>query len=257
MKKNKVLVIEDDKDVRENIHTLLSEEGYEVYSCESGEKGIKAAKEQLPDIIVCDILMNGMDGYAVLAELSKFKNTRAIPFIYLTAKVERDDIRRGMQLGADDYLFKPFKADELLQSIKARLKKKEALKAESIRSNAKQQKNPKAKYSIDDKMFLNISGKPHIVAIKDIVYIAAENQYTSIKTTEGKSILVRKSVSAWEQILPEKIFLRIHRATIINTDHISKMEKWYNSSFLVYLKEAKEPFIISKRYSTQLRRNQI
>lgn len=257
MKKNRVLIIEDDKDVRENIHTLLYEEGYEVYSCESGEKGIEFAKEYLPNIIVCDILMNGMDGYTVLTELSKFKKTRPIPFIYLTAKVERDDIRKGMQLGADDYLFKPFKSDELLQSIKARLKKREALKAESIQDAVKKKKNSQATYSIDDKIFLNISGKPHIVAIKDIVYIAAENQYTSIKTVEGKSILVRKSISAWELILPPKIFLRIHRATIINTDHISKMEKWYNSSFLVYLKEIKEPFVISKRYSTQLRRNQI
>ncbi|MDP2036916.1 MAG: response regulator [Ignavibacteria bacterium] len=257
MKKNRVLIIEDDKDVRENIHTLLYEEGYEVYSCESGEKGVELAKEYLPNIIVCDILMNGMDGYAVLTELSKFKKTRPIPFIYLTAKVERDDIRKGMQLGADDYLFKPFKSDELLQSIKARLKKREALKAESIQDAVKEKKNSKATYNIDDKIFLNISGKPHIVAIKDIVYIAAENQYTSIKTVEGKSILVRKSISAWELILPPKIFLRIHRATIINTDHISKMEKWYNSSFLVYLKEIKEPFVISKRYSTQLRRNQI
>lgn len=131
------------------------------------------------------------------------------------------------------------------------------MKAESIQDAVKQKKNSQASYNIDDKIFLNISGKPHIVAIKDIVYIAAENQYTSIKTVEGKSILVRKSISAWELILPAKIFLRIHRATIINTDHISKMEKWYNSSFLVYLKEIKEPFVISKRYSTQLRRNQI
>lgn len=257
MKKIKILVIEDDKDVRENICTLLYEEGYEVFSCGSGEHGVETAKEKLPDIIVCDILMSGMDGYAVLAELSKTKKTKSIPFIYLTAKVERDDIRKGMQLGADDYLFKPFKAEELLQAVKTRLKKREALKAESIHNSDKKKRNPNAKYSLDDKIFLNISGKPHIVPIRDLVYIAAENQYTSLKMTDNKSILVRKSISAWELVLPQKIFLRIHRATIINTDCIVKMEKWYNSSFLVYLREVKEPFIISKRYSTQLRRSQI
>ncbi|MFA7419482.1 MAG: response regulator [Melioribacteraceae bacterium] len=257
MKKIKILVIEDDQDVRENIHTLLVEEGYEVYSSASGEAGVALANEHLPNIIVCDILMSGMDGYAVLKQLSKSKKTKSIPFIYLTAKVEREDIRKGMQLGADDYLFKPFKSDELLNAIEARLKKRATLKAESIQDSSSNKRNPKTKYSNDDKIFLNISGKPHIVPIKDIVYIVAENQYTSMKLTENKSILVRKSISAWEVVLPTKMFLRIHRSTIINTDSIVKMEKWYNSSFLVYLKDAKEPFIISKRYSTQLRRNQI
>lgn len=257
MKKKKILIIEDDRDVRENIRTLLEEEGFEVRSSQNGEHGVELAKAQLPDIIICDILMSGMDGYAVLTALSKLKKTRSIPFIYLTAKVERDDIRKGMHLGADDYLFKPFKADELLQAIKARLKRRETLKAESIQDTVKTKRNPKARYSPDDKIFLNISGKPLMVVIKDIVYIAAENQYTSLKMSDNKSILVRKSISAWETVLPDKIFLRIHRATIINTDCIIKMEKWYNSSFLVYLKEVKEPFIISKRYSTLFRKSRI
>lgn len=255
--KTKILVIEDDSDVRSNIVTLLEEEGYEVLASSNGENGVVVAKEKIPDLIVCDILMSGLDGYGVLKELSKTKKTKSIPFIYLTAKVERDDIRKGMQLGADDYLFKPFKAEELINSIEARLRKRDILKAESIANADKKKRNPKAKYGIDDKVFLNVSGKPHIIPIKDIVYIAAENQYTSIKMSDNKSILVRKSISAWELVLPVKIFLRIHRATIINTDCIIKMEKWYNSSFLVYLRDVKEPFIISKRYSTNLRKSQI
>jgi len=253
----KILVIEDECDVRNNIHTLLKEEGHEVFSCNNGESGVQIAKEKIPDLIVCDILMSGMDGYDVLRELAKSKNTKSIPFIYLTAKVERDDIRKGMQLGADDYLFKPFKSDELLNAIDTRLKKRQVQMADSIQAPIKKNKDTKAKYNVDDKIFINISGKPLLVAIKDFVYIAAENQYSSLRMSDNKSILVRKSISSWDLLLPEKTFLRIHRSTIINTECIIKMEKWYNSSFLVYLNGVKEPFIISKRYSTQLRKKQI
>ena len=126
----KILVIEDDKNVRENIKTLLSEEGFIVYSASAGDEGIIIAKNEIPDLIVCDIMMHGKDGYAVLKELSKNSFTKSIPFIFLTAKVERSDLRLGMELGADDYLFKPFKSEELLKSIESRLRRVDVFKAE-------------------------------------------------------------------------------------------------------------------------------
>jgi DNA-binding response OmpR family regulator len=255
MKNTKVLIIEDDDAVRENITTLLNEEGYQVLSAANGELGIEKAREAIPELIICDILMPGLDGYDVLDELSKHKETRLIPFIYLTAKVEREDIRKGMQLGADDYLFKPFKAEELLNAIKARLRKRLVLKAESVPNKSK--KKTKAKFGIDDKMFITINGHPNIIRVNEIVCIMAENQYSSLKLCDERSILLRRSISSWEKMLPSKYFLRIHRSTIINTEYINKMEKWYNSSFLIYLKNLKEPFTISKRYSSKIRKNQI
>ena len=254
MKGKKILLIEDEKNVRENIQILLEEEGYEFFSCTNGKAGIESVKINNPDLILCDIMMKGMDGYEVLTILSEDKYTRTIPFVFLTAKVERDDIRLGMQLGADDYLFKPFKADELLKAIETRLRKVEIIKADTPKTEEKLTENI---YGIEDKMFINVNGIPNIINIKDIEYITAENQYTSIKLIADKSIIIRKSIKYWEKILPEKYFLRVHRSTIINLGFIVKMEKWYNSSFVIFLKDVKEPFIISKRYSSLIRKNKL
>lgn len=123
----KILVIEDEGAVRNNILMLLKAEGFQVSGAENGEMGIEMAKEHPPDLIICDILMPGIDGYGVLTQLQQNRKTALIPFIFLTAKAERSEIRQGIELGADDYLTKPFDADELLGAIAARLKKQEQL----------------------------------------------------------------------------------------------------------------------------------
>ena len=252
MNRKKILLIEDEKNVRDNIQALLEEEDYEFISSANGKAGIQSAKLNNPDLILCDIMMEGLDGYGVLDQLSNHITTNKIPFIFLTAKVEREDIRMGMQLGADDYLFKPFKAEELLNAIKTRLRKVEIIKAEISKKE-----NKEKEYGLEDKMFINVNGVPNIINIKDIEYITAKNQYTSIKLIADKSILLRKSIKHWETVLPKKYFLRVHRSTIINMGFIVKMEKWYNSSFIIFLKDVKEPFTISKRYSSILRKNNI
>ena len=250
----KILIIEDEFDVLKNVETILSEEGYKAIVAKNGINGIELAKNEKPDLIICDIMMPGIDGYGVLEELSKNKDTQSIPFIFLTAKVERDDIRKGMQLGADDYLFKPFKIDELLSAITTRLKRIELLKSEAIIKNENSSPN---RYTEDDKFFIHVKDIPQLIKVKEIVFINAENQYTSLNFIDGKSFLVRKSISNWEEQLPDAKFLRIHRSTIINIDYIVKIEKWYNSSFMIHLKNVKEPFVVSKRYSTKLRRDMI
>jgi len=244
----KILFIEDEKIVRENVVSLLSEEGYFVLSAENGKDGIRIAREELPNLIICDIMMEGVDGYEVLKELSGNKLTKSIPFIFLTAKVEREDIRKGMNLGADDYLFKPFDAQDLLNSISKRLTRIESLKADFDPKD----KHPKT-YSMEDKIFVQVNNKTHLLCISEISFITAEKQYSSLKLSGGKSYLLRKSLNDWEKILPEKKFLRIHRSTIINIDYLQKMETWYNSSFILYLKNVEKPFIISRRYSMKLR----
>ena len=246
----KILIIEDEKIVRENVSFLLAEEGYIVYSAKDGIEGIKLAKKELPDLIICDIMMEGTNGYEVLKELSEDNSTKTIPFIFLTAKVEKEDIRMGMNLGADDYLFKPFDSGDLLKSISIRLKRIDQLKADvdTVKETSK-----KAKYTLDDKIFVQVNNKAHLIKISDLIYIGAEKQYSSLKLIDGKSYLLRKSISTWETLLPEKKFLRIHRSAIINIDYLIKMETWYNSSYIVYLKSIDKPFIISRRYSTKLR----
>lgn len=119
-----VLVIEDRKDVRENIAQILTEEGYAVVTTENGVDGVRAALEAPPDIIVCDILMPELDGYQVLMELRNRPTTAKIPFIFLTAKASVQDFRQGLALGSDAYLTKPFKIDELLSTIETHLASK-------------------------------------------------------------------------------------------------------------------------------------
>jgi CRP-like cAMP-binding protein/CheY-like chemotaxis protein len=119
----KILLIEDNLEVRENTVEILSLANYNVMSAENGKIGVELAQKEKPDLIICDIMMPELDGYGVLHILSKNEQTAGIPFIFLTAKTEKTDIRKGMNLGADDYLTKPFDDTDLLNAIEARLRK--------------------------------------------------------------------------------------------------------------------------------------
>jgi CheY-like chemotaxis protein/CRP-like cAMP-binding protein len=121
----KVLLIEDNHAIRENVVEILELSGYTVTAADNGKTGLELAVKAVPDIILCDIMMPELDGYTVFDTLSKNPTTKAVPFIFLTAKSERSDIRKGMELGADDYLTKPFDDKELLNAIESRLKKQE------------------------------------------------------------------------------------------------------------------------------------
>ncbi|NQV52816.1 MAG: response regulator [Flavobacteriales bacterium] len=125
----RILLIEDNSDVRENTAEILQLAGYEVDTAENGKVGVSLANEQTYDLIICDIMMPELDGYGVLHILNKNPKTSAVPFIFLTAKAERGDFRKGMNMGADDYLTKPFDETDLLDAIELRLKKSEAIRA--------------------------------------------------------------------------------------------------------------------------------
>jgi len=119
----KVLLIEDDTVVRENTAELLELANYTVITADNGKTGVSKAKKYLPDIIICDIMMPELNGYGVLQILSKEKSTKQIPFIFLSAKIEHEDVRKGMDLGADDYITKPFDESEIFSAIESRLAK--------------------------------------------------------------------------------------------------------------------------------------
>ncbi len=129
----KILIIEDDKIMRENTAEILELAQFVVLTAPNGKLGSVMAREQKPDLIICDIMMPELDGYGVLHILSKDPKTASIPFIFLSAKAERSEIRKGMELGADDYLTKPFEDTDLLNAIEVRLKKSEILRKEYSR----------------------------------------------------------------------------------------------------------------------------
>jgi DNA-binding response OmpR family regulator len=124
----KILVIEDNPEVRENLEEILELSGYEVLTAEDGKIGVEIALREMPDLVLCDVMMPRLDGFGVLNILSKKSSTADIPFVFLTAKTEKSDFRRGMNLGADDYITKPFYKDELLAVIETRLRKSEQIR---------------------------------------------------------------------------------------------------------------------------------
>lgn len=123
-----ILLIEDNLEMRENTAEIMELSSYKVITAIDGKDGVSKAKEHQPDLIICDIMMPEMDGYGVLYILSKDPSTCAIPFVFLTAKAEKQEFRKGMNLGADDYITKPFEEMELLSVIESRLERNELFK---------------------------------------------------------------------------------------------------------------------------------
>lgn len=131
-----ILLIEDNDDIRENTAEILELANYKVDTAANGKLGVEKALKSTPDLIICDIMMPVLDGHGVLHLLQKNETLKNIPFIFLTAKAERADFRKGMEMGADDYITKPFTDIELLTAIEGRLKKNDSLlaKIESVTS---------------------------------------------------------------------------------------------------------------------------
>lgn len=148
---NKILLVEDNEDIRENTAEILELANYEVVTASNGKEGFQKALESNPDIIICDIMMPVLDGYGLLHLIQKSEQLQHIPFIFLTAKTERLDFRKGMELGADDYLTKPFTELELMNAIEIRLKKKN----QQANSQRTEEEND-AEYSLE-KLMENIN----------------------------------------------------------------------------------------------------
>lgn len=123
----RILVIEDEKEIRENILQILRLNNYEALGVDNGKIGLKSALKTPPDLVICDIMMPEMDGYEFITKLRQEEKTVITPCIFITAKVDKQDIRLAMKLGADDYLTKPFTPEELLEAIEARLQRKREL----------------------------------------------------------------------------------------------------------------------------------
>ncbi len=126
----KIAVIEDEETILRDVLETLALEGYEVQGASNGRSGVDLVRQFRPDLVLCDIMMPGLNGYSVLMEVRSDPATTTTPFIFLTAKTDRDSMRRGMVLGADDYIPKPFSAPELLEAVRARLERQAALARE-------------------------------------------------------------------------------------------------------------------------------
>jgi CheY-like chemotaxis protein/CRP-like cAMP-binding protein len=196
----KILLIEDNKEMRENTSEILELSKYTVFTAENGKVGVEKAQKEKPDLIICDIMMPVLDGYGVLHLLSKNPETSGIPFIFLSAKAERSDFRKGMEMGADDYVTKPFDDIELLNAIESRLKKAEISKrdfshgAEGFNSFIKEVKNIDALKKLSEKHDTTFFKKKQVVynegSIPRGVYFVKKGKIKTFKTNElGKELI--------------------------------------------------------------------
>ncbi|MCE1163797.1 MAG: response regulator [Bacteroidetes bacterium] len=266
-----VLLVEDDESLRENIALILENEGYKVTKVIDGLSAVKEIENAKYDLVLCDIMIPHYNGYEVLAKMRRISRKYPPPFIFLTAKTERQDMRKGMELGADDYITKPFTRDEILNAINIQFHKREniagkhkaekelieeiktKIQDETIRTLKAGEKKNNLKY--EENIFLSDSNKSDFIKIRNILYLSASKDYTKIITKDGKTYTIRKPLKTWESKLPKEHFMRIHRSTIINTEYIEKVERWFNYSHRVFLKDVKDFFIISQRYSRKFRKS--
>lgn len=196
-----VLVIEDNKNIRENIVEILELSGYKTLEAENGKKGFESAQKNPPDLIVCDIMMPEMDGYTLLHLLRKHKETEGIPFIFLTAKTERADFRKGMEMGADDFITKPFEDVELLNAVESRIKRNEThLKIQSVIASE----------PINIESVFNELGKPERLHRKQVLYEEGKHPHFVYLVKSGKIKCVKVSDEGKElisEIVAENDFL--------------------------------------------------
>ncbi|HZW62161.1 MAG TPA: response regulator [Flavobacteriaceae bacterium] len=179
----RILLIEDDTVLRQNTAELLELSGYQVVTAPDGKAGVELAKSRLPDMVICDIIMPHLNGYSVLEMLSKDDTTKHIPFIFLSAKTEKHDIRKGMNLGADDYILKPFDEDELLTAIKSRMAK--AAINKEYREAAEPPKNTLIQSLDELKEYIAIHGTSSTFKKGEVVYTEQQNQNWVYLLTKG------------------------------------------------------------------------
>lgn len=173
-----VLIIEDHDDIRESTAEILELAGYQVLTAPEGKTGVELALKHIPDIILCDIMMPILDGYGVLYLLSKHQETASIPLIFITAKAERSDLRKAMEMGADDYITKPFDDMELLTAIESRLKKQ----AKSS-GTAQPTLNPDEQENLFKQLIE--SGRERIYKRKQLVYQEADTPIYLYQVIKG------------------------------------------------------------------------
>lgn len=244
----KILIVEDDDMIMKNICTLLSLQGYQVFTAANGLEGYEAAISYLPDLIISDIMMPVMDGYQLKKKLEKIPQISSVPFLFLSAKANLEDIRYGMNYGADDYLTKPFRSADLISAIETRFKRVKQLQDANEAAG-------QAGVSLDykDKIWIDTSSQHRFLRVRQIKCITAEGVYSNIIAEDGKKYLVRKLIKDWMLILPSEYFVRIHRSTIINLEFVERIEKYGKRAGKVFLTGESSSYDISQRFTRELK----
>lgn len=222
-----ILIMEDDAGVRLPLEDLLEAHGYGVLTAENGREGIEMAKKHRPDLILSDIMMPDIDGYAAFEAIQSDPITAVIPFIFLTAKTDPGEIREGLGLGVDDYITKPFESKDLLDSVRTRLDKYERI------SNAALQMQENEEL---DQIFIKDGDNCWFVEHTQLRLLESEDNYVRFFFDDHKP-LINRTLNQLEERLPRRLFFRANRKQIINLKWIQSIQPWFNSGLLVTLKD--------------------
>lgn len=261
----KILIIDDNYDLVQNTMLFLNEHDYDVKTAYSGNEGMKAILNYKPDLILCDIMLPDINGYKILGELKKLDLLIPPIIIFITAKTQRSDLRKGMTLGADDYITKPFTFEELLEAINTQFKKRSqylksinktnAINNEIVRKNkTKNNSDEKKSFAHNGYLFIDNKKSPGIHAIQDLIVVRSFKDYTILFFVDGKKFLLRKRMNYWESYLPAEEFIRIHRQTMINLNFINKIEKLSSNRFSIQLRGYSNSVNVSQRYSKRIKK---
>lgn len=233
--KYKTIIIDDERLARKEMRGLLSEfdEINVVGEAENLTEAVNLIQKEKPNVVFLDIQLSGENGFDLLEKIeSNFQ------LIFVTA-FDAYAIR-AFEVNALDYLLKPVNPVRLAKAI-------ERLSEET---DAKIEFRP---LEFDDRIFLEIGSRSVFLKISDISHINAAGDYSEVRTIDKKKLLIEKPLREWEERLPEKNFLRIHRQTIVNLEEIEHIESWFNRTFQIRLKNYRETFSVSRRYSVKLK----
>lgn len=246
----KILLIEDDKNIKESLTEVLTELNFNIIPFITAEDGEKYLLNNRPDLIICDVQLPGINGFEFLEKIQNNNKLNLIPFIFLTAKAEKEDWRKGMNIGADDYIIKPFKLTELLHVINSKIQKFENIK--SLGSEISQ--NRIEIFDLEDKVQdLEKSGFRQF-QIKDIIYVEASDQYTTINLSNSKKIIFRKPIKDWEVSLPKNHFIKPHRSYIINKNFVKDIIQTDSEEIFIELIGISKKFKVSSRKVSEIRK---
>ena len=232
----RVVIIDDERLARKELRSLLADySDLEIVGeAENVKTAVALIRSTEPDVIFLDIQMPGASGFQLLEQIEP-----SIKVIFVTA-FDAYAIR-AFEVNALDYLLKPINPVRLAAAL-ARLANHLSTPALMAR-----------KLEYTDRLFLEIGGRAQFLKLDALAYIRAAGDYSEVITTEEKTVLVLKSLKEWEERLPEKYFVRIHRSTISNLEFVERIEDHFNRSYQIYLRHCKEPLQVSRRYASQLK----
>jgi two-component system LytT family response regulator len=212
----KIVIVEDEINIRETLQEILEFSGYDVFTASNGKLGYAVILEKEPDLVLCDVNMPELDGFALLELITQKYASKIMPsFLFLTAKVEKEQIRYGMNLGADDYILKPFDPVEILKIIQLRINKREKMLGP-------QSARPSAYKELFKKLPIPTEEGLELVPFEQIIQCKAERAYCFFHLINNKKILVSKPMKEFEVALINNGFFKVHKSGIVNLQFAEK-----------------------------------